>query len=90
MDTTYYEEIAGILRGLTIRLSDRLPEKDLGVIAEFLDANELGLALDQVAYALSENEQPVTADERADMHALAKRMQMDGQVSRALAFCPER
>jgi hypothetical protein len=90
VDATYYEEITGILRGLTIRLSDRVSDKDLLLITEFLDANELGLALEQIADALCEGQQPVTTNERADMLALADRMHMDGRVSGALAFCPER
>lgn len=90
MDAAYYEEIAGIVRGLTIRLSDRLSEQDLIVITEYLDVNELGLALEQIADVLCEDEQPVTADERADMLTLADRMQLDDRVSRTLALCPER
>lgn len=90
MDRAYYNEIAGILRGLVIRLSDRLSERDLTPITEFIDANELGLALEQIADVLCEDEQPLTADERADMLALVDRMQMDDRVPRALAFCPER
>jgi hypothetical protein len=48
------EEIAGVLRGLLIRLHDRLPGKDVTLIAEFIDANELGLAPEQIADALWE------------------------------------
>lgn len=36
--------LAGNLHGLLIRLDDRLPRKDVTLIAEFIDANELGLA----------------------------------------------
>jgi len=43
VDSGYYADIAGRLRGLLIRLSERLPDKDLVLIAEFIDANELGL-----------------------------------------------
>ena len=89
MERAYYEEIAGLLHGLLIRLDDRLPGKDVTLIAEFIDANELGLALEQMADVLSEDERPLTRDERADMLALADRMQMDDRVPRALAFCPE-
>jgi len=39
---------------------------------------------------LSEDEQPLTPDERADMLALVERMQMGDRVPRALQFCPER
>jgi len=85
-----YEEIAGVLRGLLIRLDDRLPGKDVTLIAEFIDANELGLAVEQIADVLAEDEQPLAADERADMLALVDRMQMGDRVRRVLSFCPER
>lgn len=90
MNRAYYEEIAGQLHSLLIRLDDRLPGKDVTLIAEFIDANELGLALEQMADVLSEDEQPLTPDERADMLALVERMQMGDRVPRALQFCPER
>jgi hypothetical protein len=89
VDRAYYEEIAGLLHGLLIRLDDRLPGKDVTLIAELIDANELGLALEQMADVLSEDERSLTTDERADMLALVDRMQMDDRVRRALAFCPE-
>ncbi|WP_405065342.1 hypothetical protein OG558_25785 [Kribbella sp. NBC_01510] len=56
MDRAYYEEIAGLMHGLQIRLDDRLPGKDVTLIAEFIDANELGIALEQMADVLSEDE----------------------------------
>jgi hypothetical protein len=90
VDIAYYEEIAGRLRGLLIRLSDRLSDKDRLLIAEFIDANELGLALEQMADVLSEDEQPLAPDERSDMLALVERMQMDDRVPRALTLCPDR
>jgi hypothetical protein len=89
-DRAYYEEIAGLLHGLPIRLDDRLPSRDVTLIAEFIDANELGLALEQMADVLCEEDQPLTAAERADMLALVERMQMGDRVPRALALCPER
>ncbi len=90
MDRAYYEEIAGLLHGLLIRLGDKLPTKDIALIAKFIDANELGLALEQIADVLCEDEQPLTPDERADMLALVERMQMDDRVPSVPAFCPKR
>jgi hypothetical protein len=90
VDHTDYEEIAGRLRDLLIRLSDRLSDKDLVLIAEFIDANEVGLALEQMADVLAEDQQPLLPDERADILALAERMQIDDRVPRALVFCPDR
>jgi flagellar biosynthesis protein FliR len=88
VDRAEYEEIAGRLRGLLIRLDDRLSATDVTLVAEFIDANELGLALEQMADVLSEDEQPVTAAERVDMLDLVIRMEMDGRVAGALEFCP--
>ena len=90
LDPAYCEEIAGKLRALLIRLDNRLLIKDVTLIAEFIDANELGLALEQMADVLSEDEQPLSAEERADMLALVDRMKMDERVPQALTFCPER
>ncbi len=85
-----YEEIAGVLRGLLVRLDDRLPDMDVTLIDEFIDVNERGLALEQLADVLSEDEQPLTAEERADMLALVDVMQMGDRVSQALRCCPEK
>lgn len=52
MDRAHREEIAWLLHGLLIRFSDRFSGKD-PLIAEFIDANELGLALEQMADVLS-------------------------------------
>jgi len=71
-------------------LDDRLRGQDVALIGEFIDANELGIALEQIADVLSENEQPLAAGERADMLALVDRMQMGDRVPRALSFCPQR
>jgi hypothetical protein len=90
VDRAYYEEVAGILHGLLIRLDDRLPGKDVTLIAEFIDTNELGLAREQIGDVLSEDEKPLAADERADMLALVDRMQMGDSVPRALSLCPAR
>jgi hypothetical protein len=60
------------------------------LLVEFIDANELGLALEQMADVLSEDERPLSDDERADMLALVDRMRMDDRVPRALEFCPQR
>jgi len=60
------------------------------LIAEFIDVNELGLALEVVADVLSEDEQPLAAGERADMLKLVDRMQLGDRVPRALSSCPER
>jgi hypothetical protein len=85
-----YDEIAGVLHGLVIRLSDRLAGNDRDLITEFIDVGELGLALEQIADVLSEDELPLAADERSDMLALVERMNMGTRVPHTLTFCPDR
>jgi hypothetical protein len=70
-------------------LDDRLSARDLVFVAEFIDVGELGLALEQMADALCEGEAPVARTERADMLALAERMNLDSRVSGVMRFCPE-
>ncbi|MGQ0847230.1 MAG: hypothetical protein ACT4QF_24185 [Sporichthyaceae bacterium] len=84
----YCEDIAGELRGLLIRLEDRLGA-NAEEIGEYIDDNELGLALDVLAGAVSAAAVPLTAAERADILALVDRMDMGGGVARALELCPE-
>ena len=85
-----HDEITGRLRGLMTLLDDRLPARELAFIAEFIDAGELGLALEQMADALCEDEAAVAGTERAGMLALAERMHLGPRVSGALRLCPER
>jgi hypothetical protein len=83
-----FEEIGGCLRGLLIRLEDRLPAEVVGEIAEFTDVGEFGLALELVADVLGGGALPVADGERSDMLGLAQQMQMGDRVSRALGLCP--
>jgi hypothetical protein len=71
-------------------LGDRLDLKSQEWTHEFLDHNELGVALETIADVLSEAGAPVTDEERGEMLGLVAEMQMDGRVSRALALCPRR
>lgn len=81
-----YEQISECLRGLLVRLDDRMSVKDLVLIAEFVDVGELGLALEQMADVLSEEDLAVSDDERTDMLALADRMKISNHIRRALEF----
>lgn len=89
MNRAEYDDIAGQLRGLVIRLEERLPRKDVTLVTEFIDAGELGLALEQMADVLSEDEQPLAPSERGDMLELVDRLHMGGRVPGALRFCPD-
>jgi hypothetical protein len=85
-----FDEISGVLRGLVIRLSDRTTAQAAALVNEFIDAEELGLALEWLADDLSEHQEPVATDERSDMLALVRRMRMGARVENALADCPAR
>ena len=87
MERAESDEIRGLLTGLIIRFGDRLTLEQQDWGQEFVDHNELGLALESIADWLSEAELPISESERADMLALVGRMGMDGRVERALAFC---
>ena len=83
-----YERIRGQLLGLVIQLDERLTVQQQTWAHEFLDANELGLALEMLADWLSEDSRPVTAAERDTMLDLVDEMGMDDRVARALDLCP--
>lgn len=85
----HYDEVSRRLRVLHGRVADRLGRKDATLVAEFIEANELGLALEQIADVLSEDEHPLPASERAEMLDLVRVMQMGQRVPRALALCPD-
>ena len=74
--------------GLLTRLDDRLTRRDSTLIHEFIDVGEFGLALEQIADVLSEDEVPISGAERADMLALNTDMQMGDRVPGALQLCP--
>ena len=59
-------------------------------IAEFVDHNELGIALESMAYVLSELASPISEDERGEMLSLADLMRMDDEVANLLATVPSR
>ena len=71
-----YDEISAVLHGLVIRLSDRHAENDRVLITEFIDVGELGLALEPLADARSEDEKPLTAAERSKGLSVVERMKM--------------
>lgn len=70
------------------RLDDRLTARDSTLIHEFIDVGEFGLALEQIADVLSEDDVPISGQERADMLALNTDMQMGDRVPGALKLCP--
>jgi hypothetical protein len=70
MDAAYLEELAGRLYGLLISLDDRIGPEQARLLHHFIEADEYGLALEEIA----------------DMLALAARMNLEeGLVPRSYA-----
>ena len=89
MDAAYYEDLAGRLYGLAIRLSDRLPADQAQWLHHVTEAGEYGLALEDLAGMLAHGQIAITSQERRDLLALADRMKAEGDaVRKALESCP--
>ncbi len=88
MDAASNEDLAGRLYGLLIRLEDRLGGEQAQLLHHFVEVGEYGLALEEIAGSLAQDQIAISDQERGDMLALARRMKMDDLVPRALVFCP--
>jgi hypothetical protein len=53
MDNAHYEDLAGRLYGLVIRLSDRMPADRAGWVHHVTEAGEYALALEDLAAILA-------------------------------------
>jgi hypothetical protein len=90
MDAAYYEDLAGRLYGLVIRLSDRLPADQAQWLHHVTDVGEYGLALEDMAGMLAHGQIAITNQERSDVLALAGQMRAEegDAVRRAIESCP--
>ncbi len=89
MDNAYYEDLAGRLYGLVIRLAGRLAADEARWLHHVTEAGEYGLALEDMAGILAHDKTAITDQERGDMLALAARMKLEGgRVPGALENCP--
>jgi hypothetical protein len=84
MDAAWYEDLRGQLFSLLIAVEDRLGREQARWVHHVIDADEYGLALEDMAGILAQAKAPVTDQERASMLGLARRMQMDDLVARVL------
>lgn len=76
------------LRALGLTLSTVLTEDQRRWYEEFLDANELGVALEMLADWLSEEETPIRGEDRIEMLALGRLMGNESRVASPLRLCP--
>ena len=84
-DTAYYEDLAGRLYGLVIRLDDRLSSDQAQWLHHVTEVGEYGLALDDMAAILAHGKIAITDQERRDLLALAEQMKAEGAAARC---CP--
>ena len=88
MDNAYYEDLAGRLYGLVIRLSDRMPADSAGWVHHVTEVGEYELALEDLAAILAHGKTAITDQERADMLALGRRMTLRHDLAGVLGACP--
>lgn len=84
MDEAHYKDLAGRLYGLLIILDGRLGAGQARMLHHFIEVGKYGLALKEIAGALAQQQTVITGQERGDMLALARQMQTDDLVPRAL------
>ena len=91
MDPAYYEDLAGRLYGLVIRLSDRLPADQAQWLHHVTEVGEYGLVLEDMAVMLAHGKVAITSQERRDLLALAARMKAEegDAVRRTIESCPQ-
>ncbi len=88
MSAVDYDDLRGRLMALLIGFDDRLTGEQLRLGHEFLDHNELGLALEIMADWLTENSAAIADHEHNAMVRLAADMGMDDRVLRVLGDIP--
>jgi hypothetical protein len=71
MHNAYYEDLAGRLYGLVIRLSGRLPADQAQWLHHVVEVGEYALALEDMAGMLAYGKIAISDQERGDMLALA-------------------
>jgi hypothetical protein len=75
--SAYYEELQGRLRALLITIENELPRVTVDLVAEMIDANELGVALQIMSEMLVESRGSVTEETLDTFGELARVMQLD-------------
>jgi len=88
MDNAHYEDLAGRLYGLVIRLSDRMPADRAGWVHHVTEAGECALALEDLAAILAHGKTAITDQERADLLTLGRRMTLRHDLADVLGACP--
>ena len=75
--SSYYEELRGKVLALLIMIQDQLPSATVKIVAELVDANEPGVALETMSEMLVESGEAITLESLALVDDLVRTMQLD-------------
>lgn len=82
---SYYDDIRGRLHGVLIATCSCLREWAVKAVSDYLDYNELGLALENLTEALAASSVPVSSETVEALCSLAGKMEMEYDVASALS-----
>ena len=83
-DAAYYEDPQGRTRGVLIEVADQLQVKTVELVAELIDANEPGIALEMLSEALVEVGAILAPATVVAAEELVETMKLDQDVARRL------
>lgn len=76
-DWSHHDDVRGRVRGLLIVLADQLPAVTVGLVDEFLDADEQGVAVELLSEMLVESRARISSDTLAAFSTVVKEMELD-------------
>ena len=77
-NVAHFEELQGRLRGLLSMVAPHLPAVTVQLVAEMIDANECGVALETVSEMLGESRSAISADVLAIVSELTTALHLPG------------
>ena len=75
-DVSHFEELQGRLRGLLVMVGHQLPRVTVQLVAEMIDANECGVALETISEMLVESRATIAPDVLASVTELVEAMDL--------------
>jgi len=80
----YYDDIRGRIQAILLKVGPALPKSTYAFVAEELDSNELGIALETIVDVLAEIQVPVSGQVVQDLADLADTMEIDHDIAALL------
>ena len=77
VDSSYYEDLRGRVRGLLIEVAGQLPALTVGLVDEMIDANECGVALETMSEMLAESHAVIAGSTLEGVSSLVEAMGLD-------------